>query len=57
MNEAMLIGPPASNRPDVQSQHPGAGNMLAGGPPPQQGQPPGYVGGPPPQGQGPMQYK
>jgi len=37
-----------SNRPDVQSQHPGAGNMIAGsgaggGPPP-----PGY----PPQGPG-----
>ena len=43
-----------SNRPDVQSQHPGAGNVMVGqsGPPPP-GVPPGH--GPPPQGG--MQYK
>ena len=51
-----------SNRPDVQSQHPGAGPMMAGGggppppgvPPPQGGPPQGI--GPPP-AQGGMQYK
>ncbi|KAM0797801.1 hypothetical protein BDR22DRAFT_861596 [Usnea florida] len=50
------------NRPDVQSQHPGAGNMMQGppgGPPPPQGYPPpqqqqGYQS---PQGQGGLQYK
>ncbi len=49
---------PRSNRPDVQSQHPGAGAVMAGGggPPPPQGQPPGYGVGPP-KGQGNMQYK
>lgn len=54
----MLMLASDSNRPDVQSQHPGAGNVLAGGggPPPQQGPPPGYGGGPP-QGQGQMNYK
>lgn len=52
------------NRPDVQSQHPGAGNMMQGSEvPPSQGyQPPqqGYQppqGGPPPQEQGGMPYK
>lgn len=34
-----------SNRPDVQSQHPGAGNMIAGG---------GGGGGPPPPGYPPQ---
>lgn len=53
-----------SNRPDVQSQHPGAGNMIQGpgGPPQQgyQGPPQGYQppqGAPPPQAQGGLQYK
>ena len=45
--------PARRNRPDVQSQHPGAGNMMQGpGGPPQHGYPP---PGPPPQGG--MQYK
>lgn len=44
-----------SNRPDVQSQHPGAGPIMAGGGgPPPPGIPPGQG---PPQGQGGMAYK
>ena len=55
-----------SNRPDVQSQHPGAGNMMqgpGGQPPPQQpyqAPPQGYQppqGIPPSQEQGGQQYK
>lgn len=52
-----------SNRPDVQSQHPGAGNMIAGsGGPPPSGYPPPGQGPPPgkaaqPGAQEGMQYK
>ncbi|KAL2054210.1 hypothetical protein ABVK25_005351 [Lepraria finkii] len=50
-----------SNRPDVQSQHPGAGAMMVGGGgPPPPGIPPGHgppAGYGPPPGQGGMQYK
>ena len=47
-----------SNRPDVQSQHPGAGPMMAPPPGAQGGAlpPPGY-GAPPPGGGGQMGYK
>ena len=59
---SMLIGDfLGSNRPDVQSQHPGAGAMMAGGGgPPPPGIPPGHgppAGYGPPPGQGRMQYK
>ena len=54
-DERSLIGFLGSNRPDVQSQHPGAGPiMVGGGGPPPPGIPPGH--GPPP-GQGQMVYK
>lgn len=46
-----------SNRPDVQSQHPGAGNLIqgpGGGMGPGQGPPPGQSMGP---GHGGFQYK
>ena len=58
LHGGLLIEGCGSNRPDVQSQHPGAGPMMVGGggpPPPPQGIPPGHGG--PPQGQGGMMYK
>ena len=56
MDERLLMGGPGSNRPDVQSQHPGAGPIMAGGSgPPPPGIPPGH-GGPPPR-QGQLMYK